>query len=45
MFDEAFTLLLDVYNFIWNIGDFSSSWDVVIIPIIKLGKDHQLATN
>lgn len=46
MSDEAFIFLLDLYNFIWNTGDLSSSWGVaVIIHIPKPGKDHQLTTN
>lgn len=46
MSDEARSYLLELYNLIWNTGDFPFSWSVAtIIPIPKPGKDHLLATN
>ena len=46
MSDIAFHFLLGLYNFIWRIGDFLSSWSVtVVLPIPKPGKDHLQATN
>ncbi len=46
MSDSAFTFLLDLYNFIWNTGDFPPSWSVaVVIPIPKSGMDHLQTTN
>ena len=40
MSDTAFNFLLKLYNFIWQSGDFPSTWCVaVVLPIPKPGKD------
>ena len=46
MSDNAFTFLLNLYNFIWRTGDFPSTWsEAVVLPIPKPGKDHLQVSN
>ena len=46
MSDNAFNFLLGLYNFIWQTGDFPSSWSAaVVLPIPKPGKDHLRVNN
>lgn len=46
MSDSAFTFLLDLYNVIWNTGEFPSTWSVaMVVPIPKPGKDPLQTTN
>ena len=38
---ESMSLLLDIYNYIWQTGDFPECWnEAIVIPIPKPGKDH-----
>ena len=38
---ESLSLLLDIYNSIWQTGDFPECWsEATVIPIPKPGKDH-----
>ena len=38
---ESMSLLLDIYNYIWQSGDFPQCWsEATVIPIPKPGKDH-----
>jgi len=37
--EQSLEVLLDIYNEIWNGGDFPSQWrEAIIIPIPKAGK-------
>ena len=40
------SLLLEIYNYIWQSGDFPDCWsEATIIPILKPGKDHSDPNN
>ena len=40
------SLLLDIYNYIWQTGDFPECWnEAIVIPIPKPGKDHSDPNN
>lgn len=43
---RAFQCLLDIYNLMWPLGPFPDSWHgYIIVPILKPGRDPQLATS
>ena len=43
---ESLALLLDIFNYIWQSGDFPDCWsEATIIPIPKPGKDHSDPNN
>ena len=43
---ETLSLLLEIYNYIWQSGDFPDCWsEATIIPIPKPGKDHSDPNN
>ena len=43
---ESMSLLLDIYNHIWQTGDFPECWnEAIVIPIPKPGKDHSDPNN
>ena len=43
---ESMSLLLDIYNYIWQTGDFPECWnEAMVIPIPKPGKDHSDPNN
>ena len=43
---ESLSLLLDIYNFIWQSGNFPDCWsEATVIPIPKPGKDHSDPNN
>ena len=43
---ESLSLLLDIFNYIWQSGDFPDCWsEATIIPIPKPGKDHSDPNN
>ena len=43
---DSMSLLLDIYNYIWQSGDFPPCWsEATVIPIPKPGKDHSDPNN
>ena len=43
---ESLSLLLDIYNYIWQSGNFPDYWsEATVIPIPKPGKDHSDPNN
>ena len=43
---ESLSLLLDIFNYIWQSGDYPDCWsEATIIPIPKPGKDHSDPNN
>ena len=43
---ESLSLLLDIYNYIWQSGNFPDCWsEAAVIPIPKPGKDHSDPNN
>ena len=43
---ESMSLLLNIFNYIWQTGDFPSCWsEATVIPIPKPGKDHSDPNN
>ena len=43
---ESLSLLLDIYNYIWQSGNFPDCWsEATVIPIPKPGKDHSDPNN
>ena len=43
---ESMSLLLNIFNYIWQTGDFPPCWsEATVIPIPKPGKDHSDPNN
>ena len=43
---ESMALLLDIFNYIWQSGDFPDCWrEATVIPLPKPGKDHSDPNN
>ena len=43
---ESMALLLDIFNYIWQSGDFPECWrEATVIPLPKPGKDHSDPNN
>ena len=43
---ESMSLILNIYNYIWQTGDFPQCWsEATVIPIPKPGKDHSDPNN
>ena len=43
---ESMPLLLNIYNYIWQSGEFPDCWsEATVIPIPKPGKDHNVPNN
>ena len=43
---DSLSLLLNIYNYIWQTGDFPQCWsEAIVIPIPKPGKDHSDPNN